>query len=76
MWPDMSEGEPPMKVVGRKRLSKVDVTAINALQKMANELRKGRPFIPKGVWRFKTYEEADPWELRMLTRRENPASPR
>lgn len=26
------------------------------------------PFIPKGVYRFKTHEEADAWTLKMLTR--------
>ena len=31
-------------------------------------LATGQP-IPKGVWRFKTFEEADAWTLRMITRR-------
>jgi hypothetical protein len=62
-----------MKVVGRK--ARVDVTTIDALQRMANELRKGRPFMPKGIWRFKSYEEADAWKLRMLTRPMEPRFP-
>ena len=57
-----------MKVVGRKGKPKVDVVAIDSLQRLANELRKGRPFMPKGVWRFKTHEEADAWKLKMVTR--------
>ena len=65
-----------MKVVGRKGRRKADLNAIDLMQKMANELRKGRPFMPKGVWRFKIYEEADQWKLRMLTRRGNLDSPR
>jgi len=32
-------------------------------------LRGSRPFIPKGVHRFKTFEEADAWTLQMITRR-------
>ena len=57
-----------MKVVGRKGHAKVDVVSIDSLQRMANELRRGRPFMPKGIWRFKSFEEADAWKLKMLTR--------
>lgn len=57
-----------MKVVGRKGRAKVDVVAIDSLQRLANELRRGRPFMPKGVWRFKSFEEADAWKLQMMTR--------
>jgi hypothetical protein len=65
----MENGEPQMKVIGRKGKAKVDVTTIDSLQRMANELRKGRPFMPKGLWRFRSHEEADSWKLKMLTRR-------
>lgn len=63
-----------MKVVGRKGESHVDAIAIDSMQRLANELRRGRPFIPKGVHRFKTFEEADAWTLRMMTRRSSLAS--
>ena len=34
------------------------------------------PFVPKGIYRFKTHEEADAWMLKMLTRiPSNPESP-
>lgn len=65
----MENGESQMKVIGRKGKAKVDVTTIDSLQQMANELRKGRPFMPKGLWRFRSHEEADSWKLKMLTRR-------
>ena len=57
-----------MKVVGRKGRPKVNALAIDDLQRLANILRNGRLFMPKGVWRFKTFEEADSWKLKMLTR--------
>ncbi len=76
MAPGTEENELPTKVVGRKGRRKVDVSAIDSQQRLANELRKGRPFMPKGVWRFKSHEEADAWKLRMLTRPSNPASQR
>ena len=64
-----TNGELPMKVVGRKGKAKADVLAIDGMQRLANNLRADKPFIPKGVWRFKTFEEADAWSLRMMTRR-------
>jgi hypothetical protein len=65
----MENGEAYMKVIGRKGKPRIDVTTIDSLQKLANELRKGRPFMPKGLWRFRSHEEADSWKLEMLTRR-------
>ncbi len=65
-----------MKIVGRQGKTKVDVLTFDPMQKMVNVLRQGRPFIPKGVWRFKSFEEADEWTMKMLTRPRNPASQR
>jgi hypothetical protein len=62
----------PMKEVGRKGKLKVDVTTIDSMQRAVNELRQGLPFMPKGVWRFKSFEEADEWKMKMLTRPRNP----
>jgi len=64
-----TNGELPMKVVGRKGKAKADVLAIDGMQRLANNLRGNKPFIPKGVWRFKTFEEADVWTLKVRTRR-------
>jgi hypothetical protein len=64
----------PMKVVGRQGEPKADVVAVDSMQEMANELRKGCPFIPKGAWRFKSFEEADRWTMEMLTRPRNRGS--
>ena len=58
----------PMKVLGRKGSPKVDAVAVDAMQKLANALRQGRPLVPKGVWRFKSFEEADEWLLRMMAK--------
>ena len=61
--------EPPMKVVGRKGKPKVNLETANDFLKLMRTLRGQRPFVPKGVWRFKTFEDADAWTLRMITRR-------
>jgi hypothetical protein len=39
-------------------------------------LRKTRPFIPKGVHRFKSFNEANQWAIQMMARKKmNPPSP-
>ena len=64
-----SSHELPIKIVGRKGKSRTNLETANDFLKLMRTLRGSRPFIPKGVWRFKTFEEADAWTLRMITRR-------
>ena len=42
--------------------------AANNLFKLTIGLRGTRPFIPKGVHRFESFEEAQQWSLRMMTK--------
>jgi len=60
------------KTVGRRRAEVSDPFAFAmGLQRAANELRKstiGRGLCPKGVFKFKTHEEADAWMVEMLAR--------
>lgn len=65
----MRDERPEMKVVGRKSRVRSGLVHADAMQRLAMELRRGKPFMPKGVFRFKTFEEADAWKLKMLTRR-------
>jgi hypothetical protein len=57
-----------MRIIGRKAPPKADATSVDQMQKMANALRQNRPLIPKGLWRFKSFEEADAWLMKMMTR--------
>lgn len=57
-----------MKVIGRQGAPKFNLTAMDQMQKMANTLRQGRLSIPKGLWRFKSFEEADAWLMKMRDR--------
>jgi len=57
-----------MKVVGRRRPYSGGVAGLQGFMEMCSRLRGERPFFPRGVYRFRTYEEADEWTLRMLTR--------
>lgn len=57
-----------MRVVGRRRPPTGGLVAADNLLKLLRELRGNRPFVPRGVYRFKTHHEADEWQMRMLTR--------
>ena len=57
-----------MKIVGRRQGMRGDVGSCDGFQKMALTMRSGKPFIPKGVHRFKTFEESDRWLIRKVKR--------
>jgi hypothetical protein len=56
-----------MKIVGRRRWRGGLVAAAGLLD-LVLRLRGDKPFIPKGVHRFVTFEESDAWSMTMLTR--------
>lgn len=61
-----------MKTVGRALKHKKGFDdALNGFLKLIVEFRKDKTFIPKGVFRFKTFEEAEKWHHKML-RGKNP----
>ncbi len=70
-----SSDEVSMKVVGRKAKPKGGLEAADGLLRLVIALRGNKPFIPKGVHRFKTFEEAQAWSIKMMARRPNPAPP-
>jgi hypothetical protein len=64
---DRSAAEAGMKVVGRRRW-RGGLAAAAPLLDLAVMLRGQKPFVPKGVHRFRSFEESEAWFLRMLTR--------
>jgi hypothetical protein len=58
-----------MKILGRRRPSRGGLEAAAPLLDLVIRLRGSRPFIPKGVHRFKTFEESEAWSIRMMARR-------
>jgi len=63
--------EEGMKVVGR-RVPGRGLVAIAPLLRLAADLRGYKPFLPRGVYRFRSFEESEEWTLRMLTRPSKP----
>jgi hypothetical protein len=48
----------------------------NALLHLVLKLRSGRPFIPEGVHRFRSHEEAQQWSILMQAGKASPGPPR
>ena len=64
---------------GTKRLgrqaSASGLQQANALLHLVLDLRSGRPFIPKGVHRFCSYEEAQQWSIQKQAGKTSPDRP-
>jgi hypothetical protein len=54
-----------MKTVGRRRL---DRGTVGALQRTLAGVRATGALVPRGVYRFSSFEEADAWMTRMMAR--------
>ena len=57
-----------MKVIGKRKPYSGGLAGMQGFFEMAIRLRGDQPFVPRGVYRFKTHEEADEWMIKMLTR--------
>lgn len=55
------------KTVGRTRAA-TGLAAADNLLRLVVRLRGNRPFIPRGVHRFRSFEEAQQWSLTMMAR--------
>jgi hypothetical protein len=64
-----------MKVLGGRRPGRGGIIAAAGLLKMAVVLRGDKRFIPKGVFRFLSFEESEAWSLKMMTRDRTPGRP-
>lgn len=65
------EADLPTKVIGGRRWGK-GLEAAAPLLRLTVRLRGDKPFVPRGVYRFRSFEEGDEWFLRMLTRPRKP----
>jgi hypothetical protein len=57
-----------MRVLGRRKKYSGGLEGADGFLKLVITLRGDKPFMPCGVYRFKSHEEADAWTLKMLTR--------
>ncbi len=70
----INQDDPAAKTVGRRQAVRDPLRYGLALQKTLNVLQRtsGRGLCPKGVFRFRTHEEADAWMEKMLARYQGP----
>lgn len=57
-----------MKVLGKRQPPRGGLAGARNLLQTLRDLRGSRPYVPRGVYRFKTHEEAHEWLMTMLTR--------
>ena len=60
-----------VKVVGRRTSPQSGFPEAAKFLEMVIALRGDKPFIPRGVHRFSTFEESQAWSIRMMARRRN-----
>jgi phosphopantetheine adenylyltransferase len=64
--------DPIGKTVGRRRVVADSGTYGMALQALVNEVRRSQGFgaiCPRGVYRFRSHEEADAWMMKAIVDR-------
>jgi hypothetical protein len=65
--------EGTIKVLGRRRPSRGGLLGAASFLEMVVRLRGDRPFLPKGVHRFRSFEESEAWSVTMMARPRRPA---
>lgn len=60
--------EPIGKTVGRRRIEPRGLEDADRLLRTAWALRGTEKLVPRGLYRFKTFEEADTWMTAMMAR--------
>ncbi len=60
--------EAPTKVIGRRRAPRPGLAQAAPFLELVVALRGKRPFVPRGVHRFASFEESQEWSLKMMAR--------
>ena len=61
-----------IKILGRRTAHETGLPAAAKFLDLVIALRGGKPFVPRGVHRFSTFEERQEWSIRMIARRRSP----
>ena len=57
-----------VKTLGKRIGTQKGLKAIAEFLKMVIRIRKDKLFVPKGLYKFKSHEQAQEWMLKMTTR--------
>jgi len=69
----MGTGDDSIKIIGRKDMGKKGIESADGFLQMITRLRVNKPYIPKGVHKFTSFEESNLWSMKMMARQRNPA---
>ena len=61
-----------MRVIGARRRMRGGLLAAAGFLELVVRLRGNQPFIPKGVHRFRSFQESDEWSIKMMARKKSP----
>ena len=61
-----------VKILGWRTAYETGLPAAAKFLDMVIALRGDKPFIPRGVHRFSSFEESQAWSIRMMARRRSP----
>jgi hypothetical protein len=64
----MSEPDFRMKIVGRRDCDRFSWEDVDQLLKTVAVVRGTAELVPRGVYRFRSFEEADRWMIEMILR--------
>ncbi len=64
------------KTVGKKQKRSYNAHEVQGFLELIIALRGSKPFIPKGIHRFTTFDESNKWSLKMMARRPSKNSER
>lgn len=67
-----------MKIVGKRKDPKVTPLSPEwgKFMELAQTFRADKVFVPRGVYKFKTFEEANEWSLKMMLGEKPPTADR
>ena len=63
--------EEKIRTVGRRRGGRADFHHVDEFLRLVLRLRGNKPFFPKGVFRFESFEESFRWSMKMMARDSN-----
>ena len=60
-----------VKIIGKQIIGKRDLTNAEGFLELVIALRGTKRFLPKGIYRFTSFEESQKWTMNMLIRSAN-----
>jgi hypothetical protein len=60
--------EETTRIIGRRRVPRAGLTHAAPFLELVIQLRGNKPFVPRGLHRFSSFQESQEWSLKMMAR--------